>query len=78
MFHFQAPPKYEYKYGVYDPKTGDKKEQYESRIGDAVKGQYSLLQPDGTTRIVKYTSDKKGGFNAEVIIEGKPISPAGY
>lgn len=73
----QAPPKYEFKYGVADPKTGDKKSQYETRDGDAVKGEYSLVEPDGTIRIVKYYADKKTGFNAEVIKEGKPIYQAG-
>lgn len=73
----QAPPKYEYKYGVEDPKTGDKKSQYETRDGDVVKGEYSLAEPDGTIRIVKYTADKKSGFNAEVIRQGKSLILAG-
>lgn len=71
----KAPPKYEYKYGVEDLKTGDKKSKYETREGDAVKGEYSLIEPDGTKRIVKYTSKGKEGFIAEVITEGKPIIP---
>lgn len=53
-----------------DPKTGDKKEQYETRDGDAVKGEYSLIEPDGSRRIVKYYADKLNGFNAQVIKEG--------
>lgn len=73
---FQAPPRYEFKYGVSDPKTGDKKEQYETRDGDAVKGEYSLYEPDGTRRIVRYRADKATGFNAEVIREGSPSRPA--
>lgn len=31
-------PKYEFKYGVKDPKTGDVKDQWEHRDGDKVKG----------------------------------------
>lgn len=77
MFYFQSPPKYEFKYGVADPKTGDKKSQIETRDGDAVKGEYSLLEPDGTIRIVKYYADKKNGFNAQVIKEGKPYIQPG-
>lgn len=68
----QAPPRYEFKYGVRDPKTGDKKDQYETREGDAVKGEYSLYEPDGSRRIVRYRADKKTGFVAEVILERKP------
>ncbi|XP_065164444.1 cuticle protein 19-like [Atheta coriaria] len=70
-----AYPKYGFKYGVSDPKTGDNKEQQEERDGDVVKGEYSLVEPDGTKRIVKYTADKKNGFNAEVIRAGHAIHP---
>lgn len=42
-----------------------------------VKGEYSLKEADGTTRIVKYTSDKKNGFNAVVIREGHAAHPQG-
>lgn len=72
---FQTPPKYEYKYGVKDPKTGDQKEQQETRVGDVVKGEYSLAEPDGTIRIVKYTADKVNGFNAVVEKIGKAVHP---
>ncbi|PSN37946.1 hypothetical protein C0J52_10424 [Blattella germanica] len=71
-----AHPKYEFKYGVKDEHTGDIKEQSEQRDGDVVKGQYSLVEPDGTTRTVKYTSDKHNGFNAEVIKSGHATHPA--
>lgn len=62
----QAPPKYEFSYGVTDHKTGDIKYQKETRNGDVVQGEYSLIEPDGTIRTVKYTADKKNGFNAVV------------
>lgn len=55
---YYTVPKYEYKYAVGDPKTGDQKEQSEERLGDVVKGEYSLAEPDGTIRVVKYTADK--------------------
>ncbi|XP_061394157.1 adult-specific cuticular protein ACP-22-like [Musca vetustissima] len=63
---YHSHPKYEFAYGVEDTKTGDIKEQWESRDGYNVKGSYSLKESDGTTRIVNYTSDKKKGFEATV------------
>ncbi|XP_065158721.1 histidine-rich glycoprotein-like [Atheta coriaria] len=59
-------PKYVYKYGVEDPHTHDMKSAEEERDGDVVKGYYSVVQPDGKTRIVHYTADKHNGFKAEV------------
>lgn len=46
--------------------TGDVKSQHETRDGDVVKGQYSLVEPDGSIRTVDYTADKHNGFNAVV------------
>nr|XP_022920191.1 putative glycine-rich cell wall structural protein 1 [Onthophagus taurus] len=69
-----APAQYSFGYGVADGHTGDKKEQTEERLGDVVKGQYSLKEADGTRRIVKYEADK-GGFNAKVIQEGTAWHP---
>lgn len=59
-------PKYAFEYGVNDPHTGDIKSQYEERDGDVVKGSYSLVEPDGTIRVVEYTADDHNGFNAVV------------
>ncbi|PSN44459.1 Cuticle protein 19 [Blattella germanica] len=61
-----AHPKYSYKYGVKDAHTHDIKQQHETRDGDKVSGYYKLVQPDGTTRTVHYSSDKHSGFNAHV------------
>ncbi|CAH2256123.1 jg10385 [Pararge aegeria aegeria] len=55
-----------FSYGVADPITGDYKSQVESRVGGVVRGQYSLVDPDGTKRIVDYTADDVNGFNAVV------------
>lgn len=66
MYIFQAYPKYSFKYGVNDHHTGDIKSQHETRDGDVVKGQYSLVEPDGSIRTVDYTADKHNGFNAVV------------
>ncbi|XP_013136060.1 PREDICTED: larval/pupal rigid cuticle protein 66-like [Papilio polytes] len=54
-----------FSYGVADPYTGDFKSQIESRAGDNVQGQYSLLEPDGTRRTVDYAAGAEG-FNAAV------------
>ncbi|XP_065164254.1 cuticle protein 19-like [Atheta coriaria] len=70
-----APAKYQFKYGVHDTHTHDIKEQEESREGDVVKGHYSLLQPDGRTRIVHYTADKHNGFQAHVEYSGHAGHP---
>ncbi|RZC41726.1 Chitin bind 4 domain containing protein, partial [Asbolus verrucosus] len=59
-------PKYAFRYGVSDPHTGDVKSQQESRDGDVVKGQYSLVEPDGSIRTVDYIADPVNGFNAVV------------
>lgn len=64
--NFKAPAHYKYGYAVKDPHTGDHKEAWESRDGDAVKGSYSLLDSDGTKRVVDYTADKHQGFSAVV------------
>lgn len=59
-------PKYSFEYNVNDEKTGDIKEQKEEREGDVVKGQYSLVEPDGSVRTVDYVADWKTGFHATV------------
>lgn len=71
----QAPPHYEFKYGVADPHTGDNKQQSESRVGDVVHGEYSLHEADGTIRTVKYTADDHNGFNAVVTRSGHAAHP---
>ncbi|CAO1389858.1 unnamed protein product [Diamesa hyperborea] len=85
---FDAHPRYSYNYAVNDPSTGDSKSQSETRDGDVVTGQYSLVEADGTRRIVDYTADDVNGFNAQVRKEplvakviapvAKVISPIGY
>ncbi|XP_015590774.1 larval cuticle protein A2B-like [Cephus cinctus] len=63
---FDAAPQYSFAYDVQDALTGDSKAQYESRNGDVVQGSYSLIEADGTRRIVDYTADPVNGFNAVV------------
>lgn len=78
FYLFKSYPKYSFKYGVQDGHTKDIKNQEEERDGDVVKGQYSLLEADGTIRTVKYTADKHNGFNAVVHKEGVAVHPQNY
>ncbi|XP_044742860.1 cuticle protein 19-like [Chrysoperla carnea] len=73
---YYAYPKYSYNYGVKDAHTGDVKSQSEVRDGDVVKGQYSLVEPDGSVRVVDYTADDHNGFNAVVKKVGPTVHHA--
>ncbi|XP_028130602.1 adult-specific cuticular protein ACP-20-like [Diabrotica virgifera virgifera] len=63
---YHAPAKYHYDYAVHDLHTHDIKSQWETRNGDKVKGEYTVVEPDGSRRIVSYTADKHTGFHAVV------------
>jgi hypothetical protein len=67
-----------FSYGVRDPNTGDVKDQHESRVGDRVVGQYSLLESDGTKRVVDYEANPHTGFNAVVRKLGTAVHPSSY
>ncbi|KAH9628220.1 hypothetical protein HF086_003052 [Spodoptera exigua] len=69
---YHAHPKYSFDYSVKDPHTGDNKEHWETRDGDKVKGTYTLIETDGTKRVVEYEADDKNGFNAVVHKIGTP------
>ena len=73
---YHAYPQYSYNYGVADGHTGDVKSQHEVRDGDVVKGQYSLVEPDGSVRTVDYTADDHNGFNAVVSKSGPSVHNA--
>ncbi|KAG8229059.1 hypothetical protein J437_LFUL005692 [Ladona fulva] len=78
---YDPHPQYSYSYGVQDALTGDSKSQHETRNGDVVQGQYSLIEPDGSRRTVDYTADPINGFNAVVskdpaIIKAAPVAYA--
>jgi len=63
----QGGSSYHFAYAVEDPLTGDVKSQNEVSDGrGTVKGTYSLVEADGSTRVVEYTADDEHGFNAEV------------
>ncbi|KAK5646343.1 hypothetical protein RI129_004807 [Pyrocoelia pectoralis] len=70
-FNENGFPKYEFRYGVNDERTGDRHNQKEQRNGDSVQGEYSLQEPDGSTRTVKYSADGKRGFSAQVTRSGQ-------
>ncbi|CAG4938131.1 unnamed protein product [Colias eurytheme] len=61
-----AYPKYEFEYAVSDKNTGDQKHHHEERDGHRVRGQYSLVEADGSLREVHYNADDFSGFNAVV------------
>ncbi|KAJ8982764.1 hypothetical protein NQ317_018176 [Molorchus minor] len=67
---YDPHPQYNYAYDIQDSLTGDVKSQHEVRDGDVVQGSYSLIDADGTRRIVEYTADPVNGFNAVVHRQG--------
>lgn len=71
---YDPNPQYTYAYDVQDTITGDSKSQYETREGDIVRGRYSLIEPDGTLRVVEYTADPINGFNAVVNREAPVVA----
>lgn len=72
-----SPAKYDFSYSVHDTQTGDIKQQQETRDGDSVRGQYSLVDADGLHRIVDYTADDVNGFQATVrrVPITRPLEP---
>lgn len=70
-----AYPQYTYAYNVNDAITGDSKTQEETREGDIVRGSYSLIEPDGSRRIVNYYADPINGFNAVVSKDAPVVAP---
>ncbi|OXA50018.1 larval cuticle protein A3A [Folsomia candida] len=73
---FDPHPQYNYGYSVSDGLTGDHHSAQESRDGDLVQGQYSLVEPDGAIRTVTYTADGVNGFNAVVNRQAPQVAVA--
>ncbi|KAF5306498.1 hypothetical protein FQR65_LT07326 [Abscondita terminalis] len=69
---YDPNPQYSYSYDIQDALTGDSKNHFESRNGDAVQGSYSLVDADGTRRIVEYNADPINGFNA--VVHKEPLA----
>lgn len=57
---------YEFQYGVDDPDSGNFYNHQEKSDGREVRGQYSVLLPDGRLQIVKFVSTPETGYVAEV------------
>lgn len=72
-YDYVAKPNYAFEYGVEDPKSDVSQHRQEQRNGDAVNGEYTVQQPDGKLRLVKYHSDGKNGLQMEVYLDGKPL-----
>lgn len=70
-----AHPAYNFAYTVNDPHTYDVKSQEESRDGDYVKGTYSLVEPDGSKRVVTYADN---GYGFEAVVHKEPGSHPAY
>ncbi|XP_073975222.1 larval cuticle protein A3A-like [Rhodnius prolixus] len=73
---YDPHPSYSFSYSVNDAVTGDNKGQTETRDGDVVQGSYSLVEPDGSRRVVDYTADSVNGFNAVVHKEPAVVAHA--
>ncbi|KOB66690.1 putative cuticle protein [Operophtera brumata] len=68
---YVAKPDYTYAYGVDDPQTGNLQNHKEHRDGDVVRGEYSLVEPDGSIRLA--TVHKKAGGQAQQPVHyGRP------
>ncbi|KAL1497021.1 hypothetical protein ABEB36_008052 [Hypothenemus hampei] len=73
---YDKPTDYSFSYGVKDPHTGDFKHQWEKKEGDSIKGQYSLVEADGSIRTVDYVASGKTGFNA--VVKKSPLHHITY
>ncbi|XP_067648072.1 uncharacterized protein [Eurosta solidaginis] len=69
-FDYIAKPAYEFAYGVEDAQARLLQSRQEMRDCDTVRGSYSVVDPDGSLRVVKYTADDISGFKAEVTTNG--------
>jgi Insect cuticle protein len=65
-FEYADDSNYNFAYAVNDMTTGDFKSQHETRNGDQVQGQYTMMDSDGYQRTVEYRADDQNGFDAEV------------
>ena len=70
----EAPPKYEYTYGVADEYAGTNFEHTESRDGYNTQGSYSVNLPDGRRQTVTYV-DNGDGLEAVVTYDGEAQYP---
>lgn len=64
----QHPSPYQFGYTVRAEETGDYKSHHEVSDGEAVRGVYTLGEPNGDLRVVNYTADRANGFRATVAV----------
>ncbi|XP_055850435.1 larval cuticle protein A2B-like [Episyrphus balteatus] len=69
---YDPHPQYKFAYDVQDSLSGDSKSQSETRDGDVVQGEYSLIDADGYKRTVHYTADPVNGFSA--VVDRQPLA----
>ncbi|XP_026276567.1 cuticle protein 19-like [Frankliniella occidentalis] len=74
--HAASRPEYAFAYGVKDPQSGNAQSHKEQRDGDNVRGEYKVLEADGSVRTVTYTVDPKNGFQANVHQSDPSLSAA--
>ncbi|KAK3863948.1 hypothetical protein Pcinc_030322 [Petrolisthes cinctipes] len=68
-----ADAPYQWAYEVMAPSTGDYQSRVEHRQQDGlVRGRYSLVDPDGSLRVVSYIAHPEDGFKATV--EKHPVT----
>ncbi|XP_045132691.1 chromatin modification-related protein eaf-1-like [Portunus trituberculatus] len=67
-----SSPQYAWAYEVAAPSSGDRKSAREERRGDVVVGQYSLVEPDGSYRVVDYFVRPDTGFHATINKDDTP------
>ncbi|XP_026284825.1 serine/threonine-protein phosphatase 1 regulatory subunit 10-like [Frankliniella occidentalis] len=72
--HDHSTP-YKFEYKVHDQKNHNYYERAESSDGQVVRGFYSLLEPHGEVRVVKYRADHDG-FQSEVSRHGSHLGDA--
>lgn len=65
-FNVKDDSNYDIAYSVSDMTTGDIKSHQETRRGDEVNGQYTIVDSDGFQRRVNYRANDRDGFDAEV------------
>lgn len=75
-FDIKDNSNYDISYSVSDMTTGDIKTHQETRRGDEVNGQYSIVDSDGFQRKVNYRANDRDGFDAEV--KREPVVGLGF
>lgn len=76
QFNIQDDSNYDVAYSVSDMTTGDIKTHQETRRGDEVQGQYTIVDSDGFQRRVNYRANDRDGFDAEV--KREPVVGYGF